>query len=236
MPTPCSPAPHPVRSLINRAGMICRQLSLAYEDADPARMALLQAAREIEALEIPSSTRPEALMPTKLMTKVEGLRDLPKNWNSYGASPISDKTVDAAKRVAAMLTDAWTMVPTNGETIQFGFPADDFTIEVHAMDETDLQAVPFAESAMPITHVICFEGEGAEVLLCRGWHDCREQFFNGIFGDGHHDWDEEQVRAWDAELADADKWSNDESGKRYRFTSDIGEISKVRIYEINGGS
>lgn len=84
-----------------------------------------------------------------------------------------------------------------------------------------------------ITHVICFEGEGAEVMFCRGWDDCREQFFNGIFGDGHHDWDEEQVKAWDADFADDDNWTHDEDRRRYCFASDVGEISKVRIYEVS---
>ena len=50
MPALCSPPPHPVRSLLNRAGMICRQLSLAYQEDGPTYAALQQAAREIEAL------------------------------------------------------------------------------------------------------------------------------------------------------------------------------------------
>jgi hypothetical protein len=94
--------------------------------------------------------------------------------------------------------------------------------------------VDYPQSATrAISHVICFEGEGAEILLCHGWEDCREQFFNGIFGDGHHDWDEEQVKLWDKDFADDDNWSFDEDRQRYRFTSDVGEISKVRIYQLN---
>lgn len=53
MANPCAPY-DPVRGLLTRAGMICRKMSLAYEDADPARVALLHAAREIEALEVPA--------------------------------------------------------------------------------------------------------------------------------------------------------------------------------------
>jgi hypothetical protein len=103
--------------------------------------------------------------------------------------------------------------------------------EAYRQETAALDAAESHEQ-QPVTHVICFEGEGAEVLLCRGWEDCRTQFFNGIFGDGHHDWDEEQIRMWDADLADDDNWVTNDDGKRYRFESDIGEISHARIYVL----
>lgn len=52
MATPCTPY-DPIRGLLNKAGMICRQMSLPYADDHPARVALLNAAREIEALPRP---------------------------------------------------------------------------------------------------------------------------------------------------------------------------------------
>lgn len=93
------------------------------------------------------TARPEAV-PKKLLAKIEKFRSLPENWDSYGGDPIGGKTVDAAKRVAAMLTDDWTVIPTSSGIIQFGYPADDLTIEVHAMEETDVDAVPFAVSPL----------------------------------------------------------------------------------------
>lgn len=54
MANPCSPLPHPVRTLINQAALICRVMSLEFDDDNPAYAALLNAAREIEALPIPA--------------------------------------------------------------------------------------------------------------------------------------------------------------------------------------
>lgn len=70
--------------------------------------------------------------------KVEALRNLP-NWDS---SPITDKTIDAAKRIARMLGDKWTVVPVNDGSVQFGWPADEVTVCVWAGDDADVEAMP----------------------------------------------------------------------------------------------
>lgn len=84
------------------------------------------------------------------------------------------------------------------------------------------------------THVICFGGEGAQVILCYGWDDCTKKFFDGILGPSEGDkWGHEpEIAAWLKDFEDDDHWALDEDRKRYCFRSDIGEISNVQIFVV----
>lgn len=93
-------------------------------------------------------------------------------------------------------------------------------------DAVRLALTEFAAGGEVVTHVICFNGEGAGVILCRGWDDCLGKFFAGIGCD-----DAEQKR-WLDDFADDDKWAMNEDNDRHCFSSPIGEISSVDIYIV----
>ena len=73
-----SQAPHPVRTLLNQAGMICREMSLAYQELGPTYAALQQAAREIEALAIP------AVQPEGNALELRILKDISDELHFHG--------------------------------------------------------------------------------------------------------------------------------------------------------
>jgi len=84
--------------------------------------------------------------------------------------------------------------------------------------------------ALP-THIIHFSGEGAEVILCFGWEDCKAKFFAGIYG--HIDeFDQEEVKFWCALFANPDEWTRDEAGNLFSWGNDIGEISHACILQV----
>lgn len=89
-----------------------------------------------------------------------------------------------------------------------------------------------SQETSTVTHVIAFSGEGASVILCRGWENCKREFFDAVIGPGARGKEihREEVELWEKDFANLDNWSVDEGNNPFCFFSDIGETSHVRIY------
>lgn len=75
------------------------------------------------------------IAPMTRRDKIEALRDLPQNWNSYGCEAFSNKSVDAALALEPNIPlDFNSIVPIAGGGVQFGKNGDEVTIEIHAAD------------------------------------------------------------------------------------------------------
>lgn len=87
-----------------------------------------------------------------LSKQIEACRGLAKNWNSYGADPVSDAVVDFALEVADQLSiPSLTMAcPTNDGGIELSDEDTSKWIKIWVDDEHDVE-----RPAPPIAH-----GEG----------------------------------------------------------------------------
>lgn len=65
--------------------------------------------------------------------KIEELRKLVANWDSYGCEPFSQKSVDAALSLEPNIPHGFdTITPIAGGGVMFGLNGDQVTIEIYA--------------------------------------------------------------------------------------------------------
>lgn len=75
---------------------------------------------------------------TELRRKIEGFRALKANWDSYGAEPFPELTIQRALKVADLLGDEWKVIPcADGPSVWFYLGDEDEVIEVRSSATAD---------------------------------------------------------------------------------------------------
>lgn len=81
--------------------------------------------------------------------KIEALRELKDNWNSYGAPAFTTETIEAALLVERFLPACFeTVLPGGDGNISFGINGDDVVLDLNVFEEADLSKLREAAKAL----------------------------------------------------------------------------------------
>ena len=83
-------------------------------------------------------------MSDPIIQTIKSFRDLPHNWNGYGAEPLSSRLIEKAIEVYETIKPLydWQVVPAKN-AIQFEVHTGCFDVEVYIADVVDVDDEPF---------------------------------------------------------------------------------------------